>query len=37
MVLLALIRLDGEAYDVPIVQTIEEASGREVAAASPLL
>jgi DNA-binding PadR family transcriptional regulator len=34
MVLLALIRLEDEAYGVPIAQTIEEASGREVAVAS---
>jgi PadR family transcriptional regulator PadR len=33
-VLLAVIRLDDEAYGVPISDTIEEASGREVAAGS---
>jgi PadR family transcriptional regulator PadR len=31
LVLLALIRLGGEAYGVPISQTIEESSGRDVA------
>jgi len=33
-VLLAVIRLDDNAYGVPISDTIEEASGREVAAGS---
>ena len=34
LVLLALIRLGDEAYGVPISQTIEETSGREVALGS---
>ena len=34
MVLLALMRLGDEAYGVPIAETLEEALGREVAAAS---
>jgi PadR family transcriptional regulator PadR len=34
LVLLALIRLGDEAYGVPIADTIEAASGREVAAGS---
>lgn len=34
LVLLALIRLGDEAYGVPISQTIEESSGREVALGS---
>lgn len=34
LVLLALIRLGEEAYGVPIADTIEAASGREVAAGS---
>src|SRR5215475_10615030 len=33
-VLLAVMRLGDEAYGVPIADTIEEASGREVAAGS---
>ena len=33
-VLLAVMRLGDEAYGVPIANTIEEASGREVAAGS---
>jgi len=34
MVLLAMMRLDGEAYGVPIAREIEEASGRDVALGS---
>jgi PadR family transcriptional regulator len=34
LVLLALIRLDDEAYGVPISEAIEESSGREVALGS---
>jgi PadR family transcriptional regulator, regulatory protein PadR len=34
LVLLALIRLDHEAYGVPIAAAIEESSGREVALGS---
>lgn len=34
LVLLALIRLGDEAYGVPITDTIEETSGREVAVGS---
>lgn len=34
LVLLALIRLDDEAYGVPIAQAIEESSGRDVALGS---
>lgn len=34
LVLLALIRLDDEAYGVPIAKAIEESSGREVALGS---
>jgi len=34
LVLLALIRLDQEAYGVPIAAAIEESSGREVALGS---
>src|SRR5262245_47015805 len=34
LVLLALIRLGDEAYGVPISETIEESSGREVALGS---
>jgi DNA-binding PadR family transcriptional regulator len=34
LVLLALIRLDPEAYGVPIAAAIEESSGREVALGS---
>ncbi len=34
LVLLALLRLDDEAYGVPIAKVIEESSGREVALGS---
>jgi DNA-binding PadR family transcriptional regulator len=34
MVLLAVIRLDDEAYGVPIAQAIEESTGRDVIQAS---
>jgi PadR family transcriptional regulator PadR len=34
LVLLALVRLDDEAYGVPIARAIEESSGREVAVGS---
>ncbi len=34
LVLLALIRLDDEAYGVPIAEAIEKSSGREVAMGS---
>jgi len=34
LVLLAVIRLDEDAYGVPIAQTIEESTGREVIQAS---
>jgi PadR family transcriptional regulator, regulatory protein PadR len=34
MVLLALIRLENEAYGVPIAQAIEDSTGREVVQAS---
>jgi PadR family transcriptional regulator PadR len=34
LVLLALVRLDDEAYGVPIAKAIEESSGREVAVGS---
>ena len=34
MVLLALVRLDDDAYGVPIARSIEESSGREVAVGS---
>ena len=34
MVLLALVRLEDEAYGVPIAKAIEESSGREVAVGS---
>jgi len=34
LVLLALMRLDDEAYGVPIAKVIEESSGREVALGS---
>jgi DNA-binding PadR family transcriptional regulator len=34
LVLLALIRLDAEAYGVPIARAIEESSGRDVALGS---
>jgi PadR family transcriptional regulator PadR len=34
MVLLAVIRLDDEAYGVPIAQAIEESTGRDVVQAS---
>ena len=34
LVLLALVRLDDEAYGVPIAKAIEESSGRDVAVGS---
>ena len=34
MVLLAILRLDGEAYSVPVVLELEERTGREVAQAA---
>jgi PadR family transcriptional regulator, regulatory protein PadR len=34
LVLLALVRLDDEAYGVPIARAIEDSSGREVAVGS---
>jgi DNA-binding PadR family transcriptional regulator len=34
LVLLAILRLDGEAYSVPVVLELEERTGREVAQAA---